>query len=99
MDAKNAFLHRDLQEEVYIEQPLQFVALGESDLVCRLRKALYGLKQSLRAWFGKFSEVVQQFSMHKCQPDHSMFSSIIERGRIMLMILLSLAMTLRVLLI
>jgi len=60
VDVKNVFLNGDLQEEIYMEQPPGFVAQGESSgLVCRLRKFLYGLKQSPRAWFGKFSNVVQ----------------------------------------
>ena len=59
LDIKNAFLHSDLEEEVYMEQPPGFVAQRESSsLVCRLRRSLYGLKQSLRAWFGKFSTVI-----------------------------------------
>ena len=49
LDIKNAFLHGDLVEEVYMEQPLGFVAQGESGLVCRLRRSFYGLKQSPRA--------------------------------------------------
>ena len=44
LDIKNAFLHGDLQEEVYIEQPPEFVAQGEIRKVCCLRKLLYGLK-------------------------------------------------------
>ncbi|RVW94843.1 Retrovirus-related Pol polyprotein from transposon TNT 1-94 [Vitis vinifera] len=63
LDIKNAFLHGDLAEEVYMEQPPGFVAQGESGLVCRLRRSLYGLKQSPRAWFNRFSFVVQEFGM------------------------------------
>jgi len=63
-----------LQEEIYIEQPPDFVAPGEfSRLVCHFRKSLYGVKQSPRAWFGKFSNVVQQFSMTRSEADHSIF--------------------------
>ena len=51
LDIKNVFLHDDLQEEVYMEQPLGFVAQGEIRRVCRLRKSLYSLKQSPHAWF------------------------------------------------
>ncbi|RVW79030.1 Retrovirus-related Pol polyprotein from transposon TNT 1-94 [Vitis vinifera] len=73
LDIKNAFLHGDLAEEVYMEQPPGFVAQGESGLVCRLCRSLYGLKQSPRAWFGRFSSVVQEFGMLRSTVDHSVF--------------------------
>jgi hypothetical protein len=44
MDVKNVFLHGDLQEEVYMEQPLGYVVQTHPNLVCRLKKALYTLK-------------------------------------------------------
>jgi len=47
-----------------MEQPPGFVAQGEfSGCVCRLRRSLYGLKQSPRAWFVKFSTIIQEFGM------------------------------------
>ncbi|RVW42968.1 Retrovirus-related Pol polyprotein from transposon RE2 [Vitis vinifera] len=73
LDIKNAFLHGDLGEEIYMEQPPGFVAQGESCLVCRLRRSLYGLKQSPRAWFSRFSSVVQEFGMLRSTADHSVF--------------------------
>ncbi|RVX20028.1 Retrovirus-related Pol polyprotein from transposon RE1 [Vitis vinifera] len=63
----------DLAEEVYMEQPPGFVAQGESGLVCKLCRSLYGLKQSPRAWFSRFSSVVQEFDMFCSTADHSVF--------------------------
>ena len=37
LDIKNVFLHGDLVEKLYMEQPLDFVAQGESGLICKLR--------------------------------------------------------------
>ena len=56
-----------------MEQPPGFVAQGESSLVCKLRRSLYGLKQSPRAWFGRFSSVVQKFGMTRSTSEHYVF--------------------------
>ena len=73
LDIKNVFLHGNLQEEVYMEQPPGFVAQGGIGKVCHFRKFLYGLKQSPHAWFGKFSQAVEEFGMQKSKSDHSVF--------------------------
>jgi hypothetical protein len=44
MDVKTAFLHGDLEEEIYMEQPEGFRVKGKDDYVCRLKKSLYCLK-------------------------------------------------------
>ena len=58
LDINNAFLHDDLQEKLYIENPSGFVAQGKYEKVCILKKPRYGWKQSRQPWFGKLSEVV-----------------------------------------
>jgi hypothetical protein len=44
MDMKSAFLNGYIQEEVYVEQPLDFEDDKKPNHVYKLRKALYGLK-------------------------------------------------------
>jgi len=44
MDVKATFLHRHLEEEIYMKQPEGFVVKGKKELVCKLKKSLYGLK-------------------------------------------------------
>lgn len=43
--------------------------------VSKLKKTLYGLKRSLRAWFGKLSEVVMNFDLHHWQTNHIQYST------------------------
>ena len=47
--------------------------MGEIGRVCCPQKSLYDLKQSLRAWFGKFNEVIENFGMQKSKSDYSVF--------------------------
>ena len=56
---KNAFLHGDLEEEIYMSIPLGFEGEETVNKVCRLRKALHGLKQLPRAWFERFARVIK----------------------------------------
>jgi hypothetical protein len=87
LDIKNAFLHGDLHEEVYMEEPPGFVAQGEyQSCVFKLKKALYDLKQSPWAWFGKFSEVVMEFGLKRYQIDHLVFHLHTSAGYILLVV-------------
>jgi hypothetical protein len=56
LDVKSAFLHGELIETVYVEQPLGYVKKGAENKVYKLHKALYGLKQAPRAWYSKIEQ-------------------------------------------
>ncbi|GJW11240.1 reverse transcriptase [Tanacetum coccineum] len=58
MDVKTAFLHGDLDKEIYMEQPKGFQVKWKEGYVCRLQKSLYGLKQAPRQWYKKFESVI-----------------------------------------
>jgi transposase InsO family protein len=84
LDVKNAFLHGDLSETVYMAQPPGFESKGES--VCHLHKSIYGLKQSPRAWFDKFSNTVISHGMTRSQVDHSVFFNRTNKGIVILVV-------------
>ena len=73
LDVKTAFLHGDLEEEIYMQQPEGFVKRGKEHLVCRLKKSLYGLKQAPRQWYRKFDSFMTDQGYHKTQADHCVF--------------------------
>ncbi|KAJ9539426.1 hypothetical protein OSB04_032159 [Centaurea solstitialis] len=72
-DVKNAFLHGELKEEVYMEAPPGFSDNFKTGEVCRLKKSLYGLKQSPRAWFGRFTLAMKKYGFKQSNSDHTLF--------------------------
>jgi hypothetical protein len=71
MDVKNAFLHGDLSEEIYMEQPQGF--MQDSYLVCRLKKSLYGLKQAPRALYTKMDSYLLSQKFVRCKSDPNVY--------------------------
>ena len=58
MNVKTVFLNGKLDEEIYMDQPVGFVANGEEHKVCKLWRSIYDLKQSSRQWYFKFHQTI-----------------------------------------
>ncbi|KAK5847241.1 hypothetical protein PVK06_003545 [Gossypium arboreum] len=75
VDANNAFLNGELDNEVFIHQSprfVQFDSVGQP-LVCRLKKDLYGLHQASRAWFDKLKQFLVSIGFITSKSDASLF--------------------------
>ena len=72
-DVKNAFLHGELDRDIFMKQPQGFTSKEYPDYVCRLKKALYGLKQARRAWFGKIAQYLNFCGLKFSCADPSLF--------------------------
>jgi hypothetical protein len=71
MDVKNDFLHDDLSEEIYMEQPFGFIQ--NSYLVSRMKKSLYGLKHAPRAWYEKMDSYLLSHDFVRCKSDCNVY--------------------------
>jgi len=73
MDVKTAFLNGSIEEEIYMDQPIDFVLKGQEDKVCRLKRSIYGLKQSSGSWYLRFHETIISFGLSMVSEDHCVY--------------------------
>ena len=86
MDVKTAFLNGEVDEEVYIEQPDDFVIHGKESHVCKLKKSLYGLKQAPRAWYARIYSYLQKLGFLKSDADSNLYFKVVENQHLVLVL-------------
>ena len=85
MDIKSAFLHGNLQEGIYMEQPPGYVQ-NNSSLVCHLNKSLYVLKEAPRAWYAKMDSFLLDTSFSRCHSDPNVYTKKVRNHLIILVL-------------
>ena len=73
MDVNTTFLHGDLEEEIYMEQPEGLLVKSKEDYMCKLKKSLYGLKQAPRQWYLEFNSVMGERGYKRSSSDHCVY--------------------------
>jgi hypothetical protein len=73
MGVKSVFLNGDLQEEVYVEQPVGFIVAGKEHKVLKLMKALYGLHQAPGAWNAKLDDTLLSLGFRRTPSEHAIY--------------------------
>ncbi|WVZ52997.1 hypothetical protein U9M48_003991 [Paspalum notatum var. saurae] len=86
LDVKTAFLHGDLEEEIYMDQPEGFIVPGKDNFVCKLKKSPYGLKQSPRQRYKKFDSSMIANGFKRSQYDSCVYIKFVDGSPIYLLL-------------
>ncbi|KAJ7978471.1 Retrovirus-related Pol polyprotein from transposon TNT 1-94 [Quillaja saponaria] len=87
LDVKSAFLHGNLEEQVFVEQPPSYIKIGNEHKVYKLKKALYGLKQAPHAWYSRIEAYFLKEGFQKCPYEHTLFVKIGDDGKMLIVCL------------
>ena len=83
MDIETAFLHGDLDEEIYMLTPEGLDVFLEEDLSNEcviLIKSIYGLVQSTRCYWKKFKQSVKDIGFEACHNDNCLVKRVDKKG-------------------
>ena len=76
LDVKTAFLHSPIEEEVYLEEPHEFVKQGSDGekLVCRHNKSIFVLKHAANNWYKELANFLLRQGSTRSRNDVCLFA-------------------------
>ncbi|CAM8972742.1 unnamed protein product [Rhodiola kirilowii] len=86
LDVKTSFLHGDLDEEIYMNQPEGYLSKGNELLVCKLKKSSYGLKHAPRQWYKNFDGFMHEVKFVRSEADHCCYFKKLDDSYIILLL-------------
>ena len=81
-----AFLNGYLEEDIYMEQSLDFTSSDDNHKVCKLQRSIYGLKQASQSWNAHFNDVIKSFRFIKNEEEPCVFKKISGSAVVFLML-------------
>jgi Reverse transcriptase (RNA-dependent DNA polymerase) len=84
IDVKSAFTHGDLNENIYIKQPVGFEDKKYPNKVLKLNKALYGLKQAANIWFNTLYNALKGLEYTQLLSDNCLYQN--KQNQLILMV-------------
>src|SRR6201992_4169288 len=92
VDVKTAYLHRELDEEIYVAAP-EGLNVPEGHALC-LWKALYGIKQAAKQWHKKLSSVLAEFGLKQISNEpNTFFVRKVTKGELKILVRATLPLT------
>jgi hypothetical protein len=86
LDVKTAFLHGELDEEIYMDQPEGFIVPGKENYACKLKRSLYDLKQSPRQWYKRFDSFMLSHGFKRSKYDSCVYIKVVDGSPIYLLL-------------
>lgn len=80
-------MNGDLQEDIFMEQPMGFEEYVHEDKVLKLHKSIYGLKQSARQWNKTANKALSELGFKSAFADSFLYSKREENGKVIYILL------------
>lgn len=74
LDVKSVFLHGELHETIFLEQPCGYLQKRNENMVYKLKNALYGLKRAPCTWYNRIKAYFMKEGFEKCDYEHTLFT-------------------------
>ena len=86
LDVKTTFIHGDLEEDIYMQQPQGYEVKENENLVCRLKKR-FCPKSSSKVVVFEVWQVYDRRSYSRCHFDHCLYFKRLENGSYIILLL------------